>query len=168
MSNGPIALALGSNLGDREGHLERGLAGLRARSVETLATSAIYETEPVGGPPQGPYLNLVALVETDLGPDDLLRAALAVEGAAGRVRTVRDAPRTLDVDILFFGDVVRRTRDLVLPHPRLHERAFVLVPLAEVAPLWRHPVLGLRATELLAHVADRSAVERWTRPVPAR
>ena len=168
MSEGSIALALGSNLGDREGHLERGLASLGARGVETLARSAIYETEPVGGPPQGPYLNLVALVRTDLDPDELLRAGLAGEAEAGRVRTVRDAPRTLDVDILFFGDIVRRTRGLVLPHPRLHERPFVLVPLAEVAPRWRHPVLGLTAAEMLARVADRSAVERWTRPVPAR
>jgi 2-amino-4-hydroxy-6-hydroxymethyldihydropteridine diphosphokinase len=168
MSNGPIGLALGSNLGDRESHLERGLASLGARGVETLARSAIYETEPVGGPPQGRYLNLVTLVRTDLDPDDLMRAALAVEAEAGRVRTVRDAPRTLDVDILFFGDIVRRTRGLALPHPRLHERPFVLVPLAEVAPLWRHPGLGLTAAEMLARVAHRSAVERWTKPVPAR
>jgi 2-amino-4-hydroxy-6-hydroxymethyldihydropteridine diphosphokinase len=168
MSEASIALALGANLGDREGHLERGLASLGARGVETLARSAIYETEPVGGPPQGPYLNLVALVRTDLDPDELLRAALAVEAEGGRVRTVRDAPPTLDVDILFFGDIVRRTRGLVLPHPRLHERPFVLVPLAAVAPRWRHPVLGLTAAEMLARVADRSAVERWTRPVPAR
>src|SRR6266852_387317 len=130
MSEPSIALALGSNLGEREGHLARGLAGLRARGVETLARSAIYETEPVGGPPQGPYLNLVAVVQTELGPDDLLRAALAVEAEGGRVRTVRDAPRTLDVDLLFFGDIVRRTGELVLPHPRLHERPFVLVPLS--------------------------------------
>ena len=168
MPDPSIALALGSNLGDREGHLESGLASLRARSVETLAQSAIYETEPVGGPPQGPYLNLVALVGTDLGPDELLRAALAVEAERGRVRTVRDAPRTLDIDILFHGDLVRRTPSLVLPHPRLHERRFVLVPLAEVAPQWLHPILGYSTAELLARVADHARVERWTRPVPAR
>jgi 2-amino-4-hydroxy-6-hydroxymethyldihydropteridine diphosphokinase len=169
MSEVPIALALGSNLGDREGHLEAGLASLRARGVETIAKSAIYETEPVGGPPQGPYLNQVALVRTDLDADALLRAALAVEAERGRVRGVRDAPRTLDIDILFHGDLVRRTPSLVLPHPRLHERRFVLVPLAEVAPgWWRHPILGYSATELLARVADRSRVERWRGPVPAR
>jgi len=168
MPDPSIALALGSNLGDREAHLERGLASLRTRGVETLAKSAIYETEPVGGPPQGPYLNLVVLVRTDLGPEELLRAALAVEAERGRVRTVRDAPRTLDIDILFYGDLVRRLPSLVLPHPRLHERRFVLVPLAEVAPDWRHPILGYSPAELLARLADRSAVERWSRTVPAR
>jgi 2-amino-4-hydroxy-6-hydroxymethyldihydropteridine diphosphokinase len=168
MSSVPIGLALGSNLGDREGHLEGGLASLRARGVETLARSAIYETEPVGGPPQGPYLNLAALVRTDLGPDELLRAALEAERQAGRVRTVRNAPRTLDVDILFYGDLVQRSPSLVLPHPRLHERCFVLVPLAEVAPDWRHPILGYSAAELLARAADRARVERWKGPVPAR
>ena len=168
MSEASIALALGSNLGDREGHLERGLASLGALGVVTLATSAVYETEPVGGPPQGPYLNLVALVRTDLAPEALLRAALDAEREAGRMRTVRDAPRTLDVDILFYGDLVQRTPSLVLPHPRLHERRFVLVPLAEVAPHWRHPILGYSAAEMLARGADRSAVERWRKTVPAR
>jgi len=168
MSSVPIGLALGSNLGDREGHLEGGLASLRARGVETLAHSAIYETEPVGGPPQGPYLNLVALVRTDLAPDALLLSALEAEREAGRVRTVRDAPRTLDVDILFYGDLVQRTPSLVLPHPRLHERRFVLVPLLEVAPEWRHPILGYPAAELLARIADGARVERWRARVPAR
>jgi 2-amino-4-hydroxy-6-hydroxymethyldihydropteridine diphosphokinase len=168
MSSVPIGLALGSNLGDREGHLEGGLASLRARGVETLARSAIYETEPVGGPPQGPYLNLVALVRTDLAPDALLLSALEAEREAGRVRTVRDAPRTLDVDILFYGDLVQRTPSLVLPHPRLHERRFVLVPLLEVAPEWCHPILGYPAAELLARIADGARVERWRARVPAR
>jgi len=168
MAETRIALALGSNLGDREAHLQRALVSLRARGVEALARSATYETEPVGGPPQDPYLNLVALVRTARDPDALLRAALEVEAEAGRVRTVRDAPRTLDVDVLFHGETVSRAPSLTLPHPRLHERRFVLVPLVDVAPDWRHPILGYSARELLARLADRSRVELWTPAVPAR
>lgn len=163
-----VYLGLGSNLGDREGHLERGLAGLRARGLRLRAVSSVYETEPVGGPAQGPYLNLVAAGETSLRPEEVLRAALETEEEAGRVRGERNAPRTLDVDILVYGDLVRHTPGLTLPHPRLHERRFVLVPLAEVAPALRHPALGRTMAELLAECPDRSRVERWAGRVAAR
>jgi 2-amino-4-hydroxy-6-hydroxymethyldihydropteridine diphosphokinase len=163
-----VYLGLGSNLGDREGHLERGLAALGARGVRMTAVSSIYETEPVGGPAQGPYLNLVASAETALSPEALMQVALETEAEAGRVRGVRNAPRTLDVDILFYGDLVRRTEALTLPHPRLHERRFVLMPLAEVAPRLRHPARGLTAAEMLAACPDDARVDPWPGRVGAR
>jgi 2-amino-4-hydroxy-6-hydroxymethyldihydropteridine diphosphokinase len=163
-----VHLGLGSNLGDREGHLEKGLASLAARGVRLTAVSSIYETEPVGGPAQGPYLNLVAAAETALSPEALMKAALEAEAEAGRVRTVRNAPRTLDVDILFYGALVRRTANLTLPHPRLQERRFVLVPLAELAPDLSHPALGPTVRELLAACPDHSRIEVWPGRAVAR
>ncbi|WP_287410099.1 2-amino-4-hydroxy-6-hydroxymethyldihydropteridine diphosphokinase [Oceanithermus sp.] len=154
-------VALGSNLGDRAGHLLGAVAALARRPEVRLAgLSRIYETVPVGPAGQGPYLNAVLAVETGLGPLELLEVLLAIERAHGRVRRERWGPRTLDLDLLDFGGRVLERPGLSLPHPRLHERAFVLVPLAEVAPDWRHPLLGATATELLAKL-DRSGVQPW-------
>lgn len=154
-------VALGSNLGDRAGHLLGAVAALARRPKVRLAgLSRIYETVPVGPAGQGPYLNAVLAVETELGPLELLEVLLAIERAHGRVRRERWGPRTLDLDLLDFGGRVLERPELSLPHPRLHERAFVLVPLAEVAPDWRHPLLGATATELLAKL-DRSGVQPW-------
>ncbi len=124
-------LGLGSNLGDREAELARAVAGL----PDVVAVSRLYETEPVGGPAgQGPYLNLVVELDTELDPHRLLEVARRLEAAAGRRRTVRFGPRTLDVDVLLVGDVVMADEDLVVPHPRMWERRFVVEPLFELAP----------------------------------
>ncbi len=124
-------LGLGSNLGDRRRFLAQAVASL----PDLYAVSPVYETEPVGGPPgQGPYLNLVAELRTERGARDLLGVARRLEAAAGRVRTERWGPRTLDVDILAVGDEVVDEPDLSVPHPRLAERGFVLFPLADLAP----------------------------------
>ena len=153
-----VFVALGSNLGDREANLARGVQGLREHGLVITARSSVYETAPVGGPAQGPYLNAVVKAETRLGPQDVLASCLDVEKDAGRVRTVANAPRTLDLDLLLYGDAVVRTGDLAVPHPRLHERAFVLVPLAEIAPEARHPVLGLTAAEMADRCPDSGVV----------
>lgn len=125
-------LALGSNLGDRLQHLRDAVRRLGARDgIDVARSSRIYETEPVG-PPQPPYLNAVLEVETTLTPRELLEACQAVEDALGRVRAERWGPRTIDVDVLTYDELTVDEPDLVIPHPRMHERGFVLVPLGEL------------------------------------
>ena len=154
-------IALGSNLGDRLGHMRRAaleLAGLG----EVLALSSLYETEPVGGPAgQQPYLNGVALLAPANGyeePAALLEGLLALERAHGREREVRWEARTLDLDLLALGDRIVNREGLSVPHPRMMERAFVLAPLLEVAPDWRHPVTGEAAGEALRRTGSSGVV----------
>ena len=128
-------LALGSNLGDRIGHLQQAVDTLAAtRNVSVVALSRVYETDPVGGPDQGRYLNAVVAIDTSLSPRELLAVGQRAESDARRVRGERWGPRTLDVDILLVGDAVTDDPDLVVPHPRMWERGFVLAPLNDVAP----------------------------------
>lgn len=128
-------LALGSNLGDRARHLQIAVDSLAAEpEVTVVAASSLYETDPVGGPEQGRFLNAVVALETELGPRELLVVAQSLEDDAGRVRVERWGPRTLDVDVLLVGDAVVSEPDLVVPHPRMWERGFVLAPLHDVAP----------------------------------
>ncbi len=123
-------LGLGSNLGDSRAQLRAAVAAL----PDVVATSPVYETEPLGGPPgQQAYLNIVVVLDTDLSPRDLLELGRRLEEAAGRVRNERDGPRTLDVDILLVGDLTVDDTDLIVPHPRMWQRRFVLAPLADLA-----------------------------------
>jgi 2-amino-4-hydroxy-6-hydroxymethyldihydropteridine diphosphokinase len=140
-------IGLGSNLGDRRAHLQAAVAAL----PDVAAVSPVYETAPVGGPGQGRYLNCVVELATDRSPHELLAVALAIETAAGRVRAERWGPRPIDVDILLMGELELDAPDLVVPHPRLWDRAFVLVPLHDLAP-------DLVAPATLARV-DLSGVE---------
>lgn len=127
-----IYLGLGSNLGDRLANLSRAVEELAGRGVRVVRSSRVYETDPVGGPPQPQYLNAVVEVATDLEPEELLRVCLEVESELGRTRGERWGPRTIDIDLLAYGDREIAEPDLTLPHPRMHEREFVLVPLLEL------------------------------------
>jgi 2-amino-4-hydroxy-6-hydroxymethyldihydropteridine diphosphokinase len=156
-------ISLGSTLGDREGHLRHALEALRATpGIHELAVSRIYETDPVGPPPQGPYLNAVAEVETELEPRALLERLLRIELDAGRIRRgVRDEARTLDLDLLLYEERCIEEDGLTVPHPRMHERCFVLEPLCELAPQRVHPRSGRTIAELAARVRDPAAVRPW-------
>ncbi len=157
-----VFLGLGSNLGDRQAALEEAVRHLEDRGFRMTARSSTWQTEPVGGVPQGWYLNAVIGGGTALSPEELLAACLETERSMGRVRTERNGPRLIDVDVLFFGDEQREGSGLVIPHPRLHERRFVLEPLFEIAPTLRHPRLDLTVAELREQCTDTSAVRPWT------
>ncbi len=155
---------LGSNEGDRAAHLQFALDGLADRAGRVVAISPVYETEPVGGPPQPDFLNAVVAVETGLAARELLRVVKALEAEAGREPPEpgkRWGPRPLDIDILMVGDEQVDEPDLVVPHPRIHQRAFVLAPLADVAPElvvassagWQ----GVRRSPLQLRLPHRSA-----------
>jgi 2-amino-4-hydroxy-6-hydroxymethyldihydropteridine diphosphokinase len=166
-------VALGANLGDRAGALARAVELLRATSgVQVVAQSRIWETPPLG-PPQPDYLNAAVALDTELDALALLRRLHEIEAAAGRTRgPERNRARTLDLDLLLFGERCLDEPDLRVPHPRLHERPFVLAPLRELAPRLRHPRLGRTVAELAAALEASgawrpSAVTRWA-PPPAQ
>lgn len=144
-------IGLGSNLGRREETLSAAWSALGAISgIETSVLSRFYATRPVGGPPQPDFLNAAGMLETSLEPDALLDALLSVENRFGRVRTVRWGPRTLDLDLLLYGERVIRTERLSVPHPLMTRRRFVLEPAAEIAPNRLHPLEGRTLGELFA------------------
>jgi len=164
-------VALGANLGEPHSALRAAHASLRALGT-VVRTSALYRTAPVGGPPGQPdYLNAAALLHTVLPPHDLLAELLRVEREAGRERRERWGPRTLDLDLVSYDDLSLQSDDLTLPHPRTMDRPFVLAPLADVFPGWRHPETGETVEEALARLGW-GGVERladdWTSDSEAR
>ena len=156
-----IFLSLGSNLGNREANLARAIELLSSAGVMAVRRSSLYATEPVGFTAQPWFLNCVVEASTVLMPRQLLRAVQQVEHALGRRRMVAGGPRTIDIDILLYSASVIQTAGLEVPHPRMSERRFVLVPLRELEPGLRHPHSGRTISELLAGITDTSQVRLW-------
>ena len=144
-----VYLALGSNIGDRENNLRAAIEKMTSAGIRVLRESPIYETEPVGYTAQRWFLNMVVEAETALFPMQLLTRTGKIERALGRLRAIPNGPRTIDIDVLLYGTAVVRTPRLEIPHPRMHERRFVLAPLADLAPDLRHPVSRKTVRQML-------------------
>ncbi|MGH9678438.1 MAG: 2-amino-4-hydroxy-6-hydroxymethyldihydropteridine diphosphokinase, partial [Candidatus Acidiferrales bacterium] len=156
-----IYLSLGSNLGDRAANLARAIDALPEAGVRVLRRSSVYETEPVDFLDQPWFLNCALEAESSLPPAQLLAALQGIERLLGSRKMVARGPRIIDLDILIYGGVVVRTAEMEIPHPRMVERRFVLVPLAELAPALVHPVLHATIADLLARTSDKSVVKIW-------
>ncbi len=163
-----VAIALGSNLGSRELSLARAREAIAARLGPLARISRIYETDPVGPPDQPRYLNQVVLLRSARAPEELLGTLLEIESELGRTRGRRWGPRTIDIDLLLCGTVTHSSAQVTVPHPRMHMRAFVLAPLAELLPEWRHPLHGASVVELLA-ACGRDGIKPYAGgPLPAQ
>ena len=155
-----VYLSLGSNLGNRAGNIYGALRRLAA-NIELDEISTLYETEPVGLADQSWFFNLVCRAQTNLSPEALLTLAKTIERDMGRKKTVRFGPRLIDIDILMYDNLVLSTPQLEIPHPRLHERGFVLIPLSEVAPHLIHPVLQKSVSELQKRTSSTEEVRPY-------
>jgi 2-amino-4-hydroxy-6-hydroxymethyldihydropteridine diphosphokinase len=156
-----IYLSLGSNKGDRAHYIARAIEALGANGIKVMRQSRLFETEPVETTSKAWFLNCVIEAETELLPPQLMHTLLDIERSLGRRRRVLRGPRFIDMDILLYDDGVVSTGQLEIPHPRMAQRRFVLVPFAEIAPEARHPVLKKSITELLEETPDRSEVRSY-------
>ena len=163
-----VYVAVGANLGDRDATFASVIRAVERESdLLLLAASSVFETEPLGPEGQGPYLNAVLELRTWLGPVELLRWLQSVEDALGRSRdreAPRWGPRVIDLDLIFFGDRCLESSDLVLPHVHAHERDFVMLPMAEIAPEFVHPKLGVSVIEIARSFVEVAGIRTWPRP----
>lgn len=155
-------LLIGGNIGDREAWLAKARESIAAGCAFITAESSIYETAAWGKEDQPAFLNQALEIETDKSPRDLLNCLLSIELAMGRERKEKYGPRTMDIDILLFNQEIVQEKDLVIPHPRMQQRRFVLVPLQEIAPLAVHPAMGQTITQLLTACTDPLTVHKFT------
>lgn len=154
-------LGLGSNIGDRKKNLEKAISELSLhKGIRVMACSSLYETEPVGYKDQGWFINQAVEIETSILPVDLLNITQGIEKKLGRKRGIRWGPRQIDIDILIYDKLSIKTEKLIIPHPRLHERRFVLIPLAEIAPTLTHPSMGKDIEAILIDTPDNNLVKR--------
>ncbi|MET3700086.1 2-amino-4-hydroxy-6-hydroxymethyldihydropteridinediphosphokinase [Bacillus oleivorans] len=155
-------LSLGTNMGDRFGYLKEAISLLKRReSIQITNMSSIYETDPVGFEDQAPFLNMVVEIETAEPPIQLLEIILQIEEKLGRIRLFKWGPRTIDLDILLYNQDNIETEQLIVPHPRMHERSFVLIPLLEIDKKLIHPTLGKEFKQILSEIPKDKGVRRW-------
>lgn len=162
MNNFKTFLSLGSNLGDREGFIDKAKALIAQRIAPIEDSSSIYETEPWGDTNQGYFLNQIIRINTDVKPELLLLTILEIERSLGRIRNRRNGPRSIDIDILLIGNRIINSPDLIIPHPRMIDRKFVLIPLVEIAKEIKHPTFNKSMKELLSQCKDISYVKKQT------
>jgi 2-amino-4-hydroxy-6-hydroxymethyldihydropteridine diphosphokinase len=155
-----VYLGLGANLGNRIKNMSRAIQSLAGQAT-ILQVSSVYETEPVGYTEQPDFLNAVIAISTGMNPEQLLQLIKEIERSQGRTSSFHNAPRPVDIDILFINDRALQSKQLIVPHPRLTERAFVLVPLAEIAPGLRHPENGKTMKELLEDLGTITGIRKW-------
>jgi 2-amino-4-hydroxy-6-hydroxymethyldihydropteridine diphosphokinase len=164
-----VFLGIGTNLGDRKDNLTKALAMINENIGKIVKSSSVYETEPWGFQSDDRFLNMVVKVETTLSASGLLGRILMIEALLGRVRGEKQySSRVIDIDILFYEDLITVEESLKIPHPHLHERKFVLIPLCEIAPEFVHPVLNMTITALLAECKDKSLVRQLDRKTARR
>ena len=158
MTRSNVFLLLGSNIGDKKGHIEKAIQFIRSKIGKVKAISSLYESEPWQAPGQENYLNRALQIETVLTPDDLLKQIKMGEKQLGRKSNAKYAPREIDIDILFFGRKVIMQKELQIPHPHMHERNFAIIPMMEIAPDFKHPTLDVTMDELYENTLDTSEV----------